>query len=117
VGQGHPHGGREGGIKKSGRQHQHLELARHDAHADDVAAVLHDRLVMRVQGVPLSSTVNAPVMWREGPITVCDTTPISTPALSPLVMGVTVARLCAGAPPYRMFQALGMAVGPSAKFG
>jgi hypothetical protein len=54
---------------------------------------------MRVQGVPFSSTVNAPVMWREGPITVCDTTPISTPALSPLVIGVVVAMLCAGVPP------------------
>ena len=58
-----------------------------------------DRLVMRVHGVPLSSTVKAPVMWREGPITVCETTPISTPALSPLVIGVTVAMLWAGVPP------------------
>ncbi|MCY1220315.1 hypothetical protein D9M72_323250 [compost metagenome] len=75
------------------------------------------RLVMRVQGVPLSSTVNAPVMWRDGPITVCDTTPMSTPALSPLVIGVVVAMLCTGVPPYRMFQALGRAVGPSAMLG
>jgi hypothetical protein len=46
--------------RRSGRQHQHLELARHDAHADDVAAVLRVMLVTRVAGEPLSSTVNAP---------------------------------------------------------
>ena len=48
---------------------------------------------------------------------VCDTTPPSTPGWSPKVMGVVVAMLCAGIAMNRMFQALGMAMGPRAMFG
>src|SRR5690606_14566934 len=47
-------------------------------------------LVSRVCGAPPTSTVKAAVTCRRGPITEPDATPVATPALSPLVMGVVV---------------------------
>jgi hypothetical protein len=46
-----------------------------------------------------------------------EATPVATPALSPLVMGIEVAMLWAGVPPYSTVGTLGMAVGPMAMLG
>lgn len=72
---------------------------------------------MRVAGIPKNKTVNAPVKWRLGPITVADATPVAKPALSPLVMGMVVPMLCAGIPMIKMVGQLGMAIGPIAILG
>ena len=53
-------------------------------------------LVSRASGIPPTSTENAPVIVRAGPITEPDAIPVPTPALSPFVMGGDVPRLCAG---------------------
>ncbi|MCY1214655.1 hypothetical protein D9M72_264800 [compost metagenome] len=74
-------------------------------------------LVRRVAGMPWNSTVNAPVRWRHGPITVPEATPSSTPGLSPLLIGIVVPRLCAGPPMMRIVGQLGMAIAPIAMFG
>ncbi|CDL80712.1 hypothetical protein XSR1_10175 [Xenorhabdus szentirmaii DSM 16338] len=60
----------------------------------------------RVAGVPLIKTELAPVVWREGPMTVPEATPKLTPELSPVVWGMVVAKLCAGQPMKRIFMAL-----------
>src|SRR5688572_32138917 len=72
---------------------------------------------MRVAGMPLSSTVNAPVTCRDGPMTVPEATPMFTPELSPLVMGMVVPRLCAGMHMKRIVGQFGMAIGPMAMLG
>src|SRR4051812_1478722 len=76
-----------------------------------------DALVRRVAGMPWTITVNAPVRWRDGPITMPDATPVATPALSPLLSGVDVPRLWAGVPPNSTLVTFGTAVGPIAMFG
>ena len=57
----------------------------------------NDVLVTRVAGMPPTRHVKPPVRCREGPITIPDATPVASPALSPLVMGIEVPRLWAGA--------------------
>ena len=68
-------------------------------------------------GIPRKRTVNAPVKWRLGPMTVPDATPVATPGLSPFVMGMVVPKLCAGIPMIRIVGQLGMAIGPIAILG
>ena len=71
----------------------------------------------RVAGEPFNNTENAPDRWRDGPITVAEATPPATPGLSPLVNGIIVAMLCAGAPTNNILNAFGIAVCADAKFG
>src|SRR3546814_7218361 len=75
------------------------------------------RLVSRVAGMHLNSTLGTQVMWRDGPMAEGEISPRARPGLSPLVMGIVVSRLCAGMPINRIFQAFGMPMGPSAKLG
>ena len=49
-----------------------------------------------VAGMQLLNTLKLPSICLDGPITKPDATPIATPALSPLLNGVTVARLWSG---------------------
>lgn len=77
----------------------------------------NEALVNLVAGMPLKSTVNAPVKCRLGPMTVPDATPMLMPALSPFVMGIVVPMLCAGPPMMRILGQLGMAMGPAAMLG
>jgi hypothetical protein len=74
-------------------------------------------LVILVAGMPKNNTVNAPVKWRLGPITVADATPVAKPALSPLVMGIVVPILCAGMPMIKIVGQFGIAIGPIAMLG
>jgi hypothetical protein len=74
-------------------------------------------LVNLLAGMPINNTVNAPVKCRLGPITVAEATPVSSPVLSPLVIGTVVAKLCAGIPIISIVRQLGIAVGPIEIFG
>src|SRR5262245_33489538 len=74
-------------------------------------------LVRRVSGAPPTSTVNAPVTQRAGPITVPDATPSATPALSPIVIGAIVNMLCAGAHVITTLGTNATLIGSSPKFG
>src|SRR5690606_39617733 len=65
------------------------------------------RLVRRVAGIHLNSTLGTQVMWRDGPMTEGEIKPSARPGLSPLVNGIVVSRLCAGMPINRIFQAFG----------
>jgi hypothetical protein len=76
-----------------------------------------DALVKRVAGIPPNKQVNAPVKCRDGPITVPDATPVTTPALSPLVIGIMVSRLCAGAHINNTLKTGFAAIGPAAILG
>src|SRR3546814_18367050 len=69
------------------------------------------RLVSRVAGMHLNSTLGTQVMWRDGPMTEGEISPRARPGLSPLVMGIVVSRLCAGMPINRIFQTFGMPMG------
>src|SRR5690606_6547591 len=73
--------------------------------------------VRRVAGMHLNSTLGTQVICREGPMTDGDTRPSARPALSPLLMAMVVSRLWAGIPMSRIFQALGMPIGPRARLG
>ena len=53
-------------------------------------------LVNLWQGIPPTRTRNAPVIERVIAITVCETTPMSAPGVSPKLIGFIVSRLCAG---------------------
>src|SRR5689334_6679447 len=74
-------------------------------------------LVNRVAGRPPTSTVNAAVRWRSGPITMPDATPSTTPGLSPFERGTTVPMLCAGVHMNITLYAAGTPIGPKATFG
>src|SRR3546814_10424064 len=50
------------------------------------------RLVSRVAGMHLNSTLGTQVMWRDGPMTEGEISPRARPGLSPLVMGIVVSR-------------------------
>jgi hypothetical protein len=76
-----------------------------------------DMLVSFVAGVPPTSTLKAAVRCLHGPMTVPEATPIDTPALSPLVMGMVVAILCTGIHIMRTLNWEGTAVGPIAMLG
>jgi hypothetical protein len=77
----------------------------------------NDMLVSLVPGIPAMSTVNEPVTCREGPITIPDATPVATPALSPLVIGIVVLMLCTGMAVMRILYTAPTAMGPAAMFG
>src|SRR5690606_10324019 len=76
-----------------------------------------ETLVIRDAGAPPIRHVNAPVRWREGPMTTPEATPMLTPALSPLVNGTLVLRLCAGAHEISTLYAAGTPIGPLARLG
>jgi hypothetical protein len=69
-------------------------------------------LLNRVIGEPLIKTELAPCVCRDDPMTVPEATPILTPALSPFVIGVIVARLWTGEPTNKMLGTFGVAVFP-----
>jgi hypothetical protein len=54
-------------------------------------------MLMKVAGLPPMLTLVDDVDGLALPITMPDATPVPTPALSPLVMGIVVPELCAGA--------------------
>ena len=76
-----------------------------------------DALVTRVAGMPPTRHVKAPVRCREGPMTVPDATPVATPELSPLVMGIVVPRLWAGAHMKSTLGTIFTPMGPAVIFG
>ena len=76
-----------------------------------------ETLVSRVAGMPFISTVKAPVTWRCGPITVPEATPIDTPALSPLVIGMLVPMLWLGMHIVMIVGTKPSAIGASAMLG
>ena len=78
-----------------------------------------EALVSLDAGIPSTNPVKAPVMCREGPMTQPDATPRLTPALSPLVMGISVRRVWTGIMFMKTFLLAvpGLAVGPMAMLG
>src|SRR5580698_7762034 len=79
--------------------------------------LLTDIDVSRVAGAPPTRKVKAPVSGVAGPITVPDATPMARPALSPLVRGIIVDMLCAGAHEKRTLYTAGTPIGPIAILG
>src|SRR5690606_11578137 len=73
--------------------------------------------VKRVVGAQRFKYVNAPVRGDDGPMTRWEVTPVPRPALSPLVIGVIVNKLCTGAKQCRMLKHTGTAGGPNAMSG
>jgi hypothetical protein len=76
-----------------------------------------DIIVNRVAGLPPIMTLDADVDGLAFPITIPDATPVPTPALSPLVIGMVVPWLCAGALQMRTLYAAETPIALWAMFG
>jgi hypothetical protein len=76
-----------------------------------------DVMVKRVAGLPPMCTFDADVEGLALPMTMPDATPVPTPALSPLVIGIVVPELCAGAPQMRTLYTADTAEAPCAMLG
>jgi len=72
---------------------------------------------MRVAGIHDLNTFTLPFRCLLGPIIICEINPPATPALSPLVSGVVVRRLCTGIAVIKMFNTFGIAIEVEAMLG